>query len=291
MASTRRNWPLLPLETGVALTLLGLLALNFDPFSSLYGVALTNWRVVWWTTGGQIIVGAGLALVFLGFIAAIAALAALCLRNAVWPYVVAGLGIVGIVIWVAPNGFTRAATAHFEWNASEGFTTFRIDGDMPANNMGRLAHAAWTEIVAAQVEPLLQNYFKANDWQKMNGDEDLLVARIIPFGAPVALGSGETLEDPDETPLMKAAANGNQNAIEELLSSGANINVQDQGGQTALMYVCRSAKPSAAVVKLLLASGADVNVRSHSGYTALLWAQTKNDREIIRLLKNAGAKP
>jgi len=58
-----------------------------------------------------------------------------------------------------------------------------------------------------------------------------------------------------------------------------------------LILACESPKPSLDVVKALLAANANVNLRSRNGYTALTWALARNNREIIRLLRKAGAKP
>jgi ankyrin repeat protein len=111
---------------------------------------------------------------------------------------------------------------------------------------------------------------------------------------PIALGSGgETLEDPDETELMRAAANEDLTAVKQLLSAAkaSNVNALDQSGQTALILACQNPKTDPGVVKALLASGADVNLRSRNGYTALTWAQARNNGEISHLLRRAGGRP
>jgi ankyrin repeat protein len=69
------------------------------------------------------------------------------------------------------------------------------------------------------------------------------------------------------------------------------VNALDQGGQTALILACQNPKASPDVVKALLAAGADVNLRSRNGYTALTWALARNNGEITRLLRRAGARP
>ena len=43
-------------------------------------------------------------------------------------------------------------------------------------------------------------------------------------------------------------------------------------------------------VKALLAKGADVNAKTNDGKTALMYAADKGYTEIVRLLKQAGAK-
>lgn len=69
--------------------------------------------------------------------------------------------------------------------------------------------------------------------------------------------------------------------IQFLVSRGANVNAQDDKGQTALMM----AGENTDAVKALIEAGADVNVRDREGNTALMmgsWA-------VQQLLKQAGA--
>jgi hypothetical protein len=291
--TTRTNWPLVGLEVGAVLFVAGLLVLDLNPLVRWYGVDFMDSRVSWWNAAGETLAGAGLLIGCLALVACVAAIVSRCFRRSPWPYIVAALLVVGTVLWISPSGFTHTLSAHFEWNAADGFQVFRLQaGDDSPGSWRDSANRLWQEIVAVQIEPILQNYFKANDWQKMNGEEDIIVVRIVPIARPVAIGSsGETLEVPDQTPLMQAASQGDTSAAQQLLAASAAVNSQDQNGQTALIYACRSPKASAALVKLLLAAGADVNVRSRNGYTALLWAQTRNDGEIIRLLRRAGARP
>jgi ankyrin repeat protein len=127
----------------------------------------------------------------------------------------------------------------------------------------------------------------------MNGEIAIKVARIIPIAWPIDLGSGgETLKDPDETELMRAASQEDFKAVQQLLSTAANANVNalDQTGQTALILACQNPKASPDVVKSLLTAGADVNLRGRNGYTALTWALARNNGEVIRLLRRAGAR-
>jgi hypothetical protein len=149
-------------------------------------------------------------------------------------------------------------------------------------------------MVEIQLQPLLRAYFKLNDWPKMNGDVNVRVARIIPIAWPVALGSGgETLEDPDQTSLMRAAVQGDLTTVKLLLTGATStgVNSLDQGGQSALILACQNPKTNPEVVKALLASGANVNLRSRNGYTALTWAMARNNTEVSRLLRRAGGRP
>jgi ankyrin repeat protein len=44
------------------------------------------------------------------------------------------------------------------------------------------------------------------------------------------------------------------------------------------------------IVKVLLDKGAEVNVKNKGGWTALMWATIEEHKKIIRLLKKAGAR-
>jgi hypothetical protein len=211
-----------------------------------------------------------------------------------WPYVVAALLVLAAVVWVAPAGFTRNLDVHFEWNSADGFDVFRLqERDESGANWRAAGSPIWQSIVETQVQPLLKNYFKLNDWQKMNGDVPIKVVRIIPIAWPLDLGSGgETLEDPDETDLMRAASQEDLKTVQRLLSteSSAEVNALDQTGQTALIFACQNPKANPDVVKALIAAGAHVNLRSRNGYTALTWALARNNSEVIRLLRRAGGR-
>lgn len=128
----------------------------------------------------------------------------------------------------------------------------------------------------------------------------------------------DTKDTQGRTALMYAGINGQTRIImRELLGRGANVNVKSADGTTALMATVIFGDPEA--IRLLLSSGADVNARDYESRSALAWAQqrlgtaspdrtafpnmpernqygdltfaTKKEfREIIELLKKAGAK-
>jgi ankyrin repeat protein len=64
--------------------------------------------------------------------------------------------------------------------------------------------------------------------------------------------------------LLKAVKN---NKIVELLKCGANINVQDNYGITALCLACLHNSKDA--IKLLIENGADINLQDNYGSTPL----------------------
>ncbi|KAL3125271.1 hypothetical protein niasHT_000682 [Heterodera trifolii] len=103
----------------------------------------------------------------------------------------------------------------------------------------------------------------------------LLVAR----GANVDLGTDSAI-----TPLMIAACDRSQTEIVTfLVENGANINLQNGDGATALMYACY--KGNVDIVRLLLSHGANVELTDFEGFRfALKDAATEGHLEVCRLL-------
>jgi hypothetical protein len=295
----RTTWVFTGLEAGALLFAAGLVVLYLNPFWHFDESGFLDWRVHWWNTAGEILIAAGLLSEALALVGSVALIVSRCFGRRSWPYLVAALLVCCAVAWVSP-GLIRNADLHFEWNAADGFTVFRLQVWDDAGGTWHLAGGRlWQSVVETQIQPLLLGYFKVNDWQKMNGDVGIKVARIIPIAWPIELGSGGvTLEDPDDTDLMRAAAREDSKAVERLLSTATgttvnalNVNALDQTGQTALILACQNPKANPEVVKALLAAGADVNLRSRNGYTALTWALARNNGEVIRLLRRAGGRP
>jgi len=288
------SWAVIALETGVVLFIAGLTILYLNPFWHFDEGGFLDWRVHWWNAAGQILTAAGMLVEALALVGSLAVIVSRCSKERSWPYPVAVLLVLCVVIWVSPAGFIRDLVVRFEWNKADGFSLFRLeDRDGATGTMRVTGNSFLRSMVEVQLRPLLQNYFKLNDWKKMNGDIDIHLARIVPVAWPVALGSAyESFDDPDQTPLMRAAAQEDLKAVQEILStvSRADVNALDQGGQTALILACEKPKADPAVIKALLAAGADVNVRGHNGYAALTWALANNNKEIARVLIRSGAR-
>ena len=92
------------------------------------------------------------------------------------------------------------------------------------------------------------------------------------------------------TALMFAAQMGDPATVKLLLEKGAEVNITNEHGYTALMYAAASESNDPEVIKALLAKGAEINVEAKDGETALTLAGRKGRTEIVRLLKQAGAK-
>lgn len=292
----RINWPITSLQTGAVLFAVGLTLLYLNPFWHFDEGGFLDWRAHSWNVGCQMLVGAGLLVAALSLVGLVAVIVSRLSGRRPWPYVIAVLFVLGVAAWAGVGGFVRDLDAHFEWNSAEGFTAFGLLtwDDAAAAWQPVETSSSLRALVELQIQPVLRGYFKLNEWQRMNGDIKIAVGKIIPVAWPVALGSGgETLEDPDRTPLMRAAAEGDVKTVQQILSAGAdaNVNALDQGGQSALILACQTQKANVEIVKALLDAGANVNLRSRNGYTALTWAQTRNRSEISRLLRRAGGRP
>jgi len=88
-------------------------------------------------------------------------------------------------------------------------------------------------------------------------------------------------------PLIAAAQEGNRYIVETLLLHGADVNIPDDSGTTALYYAVELELP--ATVQVLLKYGADPNVRGPQGETSLMLAARQNQGEVARLLLEHGA--
>jgi ankyrin repeat protein/cytochrome c551/c552 len=90
------------------------------------------------------------------------------------------------------------------------------------------------------------------------------------------------------TPLMYAALYGDADCVRRLLKSGADSNLRNDAGATALMWATDDAEKT----RVLLEGGADPNLRSGEGRTALMMAAGRfSSGAVVRLLLDHGADP
>lgn len=89
------------------------------------------------------------------------------------------------------------------------------------------------------------------------------------------------------TPLTREARSGNLDAVERLITEGADVDARDGGGNTALYYAAQGGH--AAIVRALLAAGADVDVDNDFGSTPLHVAAREGHVDVIRILAEHGA--
>ena len=91
-----------------------------------------------------------------------------------------------------------------------------------------------------------------------------------------------------ESALMYASANGHIRVVEALIKHNrAYLDWTNEYGESALMIALRRGYTK--VVKALIDGGADVNLINYNGQTALAFIEEKNHKT-IEILKAAGAK-
>jgi ankyrin repeat protein len=150
----------------------------------------------------------------------------------------------------------------------------REGADMQAKSVGLIL--LFTLTTAAQAQDPGERFYQAIR------NDDLTALRTLVRDASV-----NAKDVQGQTPLMLAAAFGSAEAVQLLLTNGADARAASNGGVTALHW----AAPNAAKVKMLLGAGADVHAVSQLGRTPLLVAASANGTaESVRLLLAKGAK-
>ncbi|MEK4198634.1 ankyrin repeat domain-containing protein [Cytobacillus sp. FSL K6-0265] len=87
--------------------------------------------------------------------------------------------------------------------------------------------------------------------------------------------------------LIKAAREGEKDHLLTLLKIGANINAQDEDGNTAVMAATQQNQVE--IVKVLIVHGADINIRNKRLDNVLLYAGAEGLLQIVQLAIQAGA--
>lgn len=86
-------------------------------------------------------------------------------------------------------------------------------------------------------------------------------------------------------PLTMASWFNHIKIVEYLIKNGADVNIRDKYGRTALMVACTE-KNNIEVVKYLIENGADLYLRDIDGRTALRNAHEWKNIEIFEYLKS-----
>jgi len=114
------------------------------------------------------------------------------------------------------------------------------------------------------------------------------MVRILTEYGPPDINAGDEIES---TPLLSALGSHNfkdGSVLQLLLEHGADINVQNQAGQTPLLWA--SMNGALEVVRLLLEHGADVEAKDNDGKTALQVAAEEGHDKVVELLREHETK-
>ena len=132
--------------------------------------------------------------------------------------------------------------------------------------------------------------------QRNTKDESVLMMAAFKGDLDIAralIDKDADVNKPGWTPLHYAATKGHLKMMDLLLEHYAFIDAQAPNGNTPLMMAAFYSTPEA--VKLLIQAGADVNMRNSGGKTALDLAQMSNHRNsadlIIEALRRAQGVP
>lgn len=108
---------------------------------------------------------------------------------------------------------------------------------------------------------------------------------LIKAGADVNIGVQEYRNRYGENAFFQAAADGRTDVVEAMLACGTDVNMANEAGKmTALM---RATEDS--TIDVLLTAGADLNLQDKTGHTALIWAVLFRRTSIVEKLIAAGA--
>ena len=122
---------------------------------------------------------------------------------------------------------------------------------------------------------------------RANGSQDghSRVGQILLKG-----GADPNIQEKDgRSALMYASQNGHSEVVQILLKGGADPNIQEKDGRSALMYA--SFNGHSEVVQILLKGGADPNIQEKDGRSALVSAYTNGHSEVVQILLEGGADP
>ncbi|MEM4366519.1 MAG: ankyrin repeat domain-containing protein [Candidatus Anstonellales archaeon] len=89
------------------------------------------------------------------------------------------------------------------------------------------------------------------------------------------------------TALMRAAWRGHEEFVKMLIKAGANLDLQGNGGWTALVWAAFEGNEG--VVKMLIKAGANLDLQNNYGETALMRAADNGNEGVVKMLIKAGA--
>ncbi|MCP3926279.1 MAG: hypothetical protein GY714_27250 [Desulfobacterales bacterium] len=119
-------------------------------------------------------------------------------------------------------------------------------------------------------------------YESMNGFKDIAV--LIKNGAKI-----DAKNNKNETPLLVAVKKRRIDSVRELLKYKSNINAKNINGETALIIVVKkkyySKRHDYNIAEILIKSGADIELKDNKGKTALDYARDNKRDKILKLFK------
>ena len=99
-------------------------------------------------------------------------------------------------------------------------------------------------------------------------------------------------DEDNTTALMEASFHGNMNMVNLLLEHGANPDLENNNGDTAITDAALGnpfGRGHIHVIRLLLEKGANIDYQNYKGETALIITSSDGNRDVVRLLIEHGA--
>lgn len=121
-------------------------------------------------------------------------------------------------------------------------------------------------------------------WVACNYEKYKCATWLISMGANV-----NELDNQNCSILMKIARNGHEDGVKLLLQNGAEVNLKDKSGRTAVFAASGYRYSNAANVELLLNHGAEINARDLQLQTPLMHASKEGNSAGVKLLLLSGA--
>jgi ankyrin repeat protein len=146
-----------------------------------------------------------------------------------------------------------------------------------------------SESKAEEVEQMLESGTDANELSSVGatplihatwGKDITIVKLLVENGADINLNTERF-----GCALNVAASVGAGEIADYLIENEVNLNCQDKEGKTPLMSAIYDSQPDMA--KMLIDKGADVNIKGDSDWTALMFAAMRGDVESVKNLIDA----
>jgi Ankyrin repeats (3 copies) len=201
-------------------------------------------------------------------------------RGAVLARSVSAALLAGILL--VTGGFqawVHSVQIRFDWDHVKGFKSISLEH--------RSFLPFYPTLLTAQARPWIADEMRKAGWRSAQGKRTVrafLYVFVVGFDKEPFT---DEIIDPETTPLMRAAEQGDKADVERLIAGGADVNTQDQRGWTALMHAAMKDREKEA--ELLLAAGASPNLKDRVGRTAMLWSARSCSPDVADVLAQRGA--
>jgi ankyrin repeat protein len=136
------------------------------------------------------------------------------------------------------------------------------------------------------------NKFRSNKSRSNKSRRNLFkyVGGAVTRGLKRRMDEGINLRDQrGVTALHRACEVGNIEIIMDLIDNGADLNIQDNWGQTPFFCLCRKGGIDPDIIISLVDRGANVNIQDNTGKTPIMVLYETGDNETIMALVDRGA--